>query len=455
MIFLICLLTIKIVESTTNYKNYQTAAISANKISYTVYNANNKIGTVYNIDALNQYLVKRFESKLAQNGGELFFGEDISVVETYVPEMNQKDTVETYEKIAEQNAFLIKAMKIKDLDSERTYVVSNLETWTEGIASIEKTLTALDKHQGVNSDTVLALNVEPEPAMVDINEVMTKEELVQTVMNEQNLLYETSHNSTFEEITRETGVSQEELAILNPTLTDSIIMPNVPVQITDGSYRNLFTKTELITVEEDVYFDVEYRDDENLYTGTEEIIQEGIPGKQRVEYLVKYLTDGTRIDINKNIKNVIQQPQTQVVIRGTKEAPNVGTGEYIWPVESRRVSTEFGGDYLYGEYRDHGALDINQGYGAPIWAIDNGVVVEEGFSSSYGYYVIIDHNNGVWSLYAHNTENIVHVGQIVPKGQVIAYMGSTGLSTGPHLHLEIRVGGNSKANSVNPRIYIS
>ncbi|MEG0912306.1 MAG: M23 family metallopeptidase, partial [Oscillospiraceae bacterium] len=84
-------------------------------------------------------------------------------------------------------------------------------------------------------------------------------------------------------------------------------------------------------------------------------------------------------------------------------------------------------------------VDIAGAYGTPIYAADNGVVtLATSIPWDYGTYVIIDHQNGLQTVYGHNSKNLVEVGDVVSRGQLIALMGSTGRSTGNHLHFETR-----------------
>lgn len=98
----------------------------------------------------------------------------------------------------------------------------------------------------------------------------------------------------------------------------------------------------------------------------------------------------------------------------------------------------------------HTGVDLGAPYGASIKAAKSGVVVRAEFNTAYGNMVIIDHGNGYQTLYAHSSQYVVSVGQKVTQGQTIAYVGSTGWSTGPHLHFEVRINGNP----VNPLNYI-
>lgn len=120
---------------------------------------------------------------------------------------------------------------------------------------------------------------------------------------------------------------------------------------------------------------------------------------------------------------------------GGYEGGAFGTGSFIWPTINRMIS---GNDYWSG----HLAIDIGSALGEPISASDAGVIVFAGWANGgYGNAVAIDHGNGYQTLYAHLNSVSVRCGQSVSQGQNIGYGGSTGNSTGPHLHFEIRYQG--------------
>jgi hypothetical protein len=109
-----------------------------------------------------------------------------------------------------------------------------------------------------------------------------------------------------------------------------------------------------------------------------------------------------------------------------------GTGSFVWPSTNRYV---VGNDYWSG----HLGIDIGAGMGAPIYAADSGVVVFSGPAfGGYGNMIMIDHGNGYQTLYAHLSQVSARCGQSVGQGQLIGFAGSTGNSTGPHLHFEVR-----------------
>ena len=119
-----------------------------------------------------------------------------------------------------------------------------------------------------------------------------------------------------------------------------------------------------------------------------------------------------------------------------------GSGQLAAPVVAP-ITSDFGWRIhpIYGTRRLHAGTDFGVDEGTPVHAADGGVVVEAGWVSGYGYTVIIDHGNGMSTLYAHNSEVAVSPGQTVSKGQVVSYSGNTGGSTGPHLHFEVRING--------------
>lgn len=136
-----------------------------------------------------------------------------------------------------------------------------------------------------------------------------------------------------------------------------------------------------------------------------------------------------------------------------EESSYSGGSGFIWPVGAYNITSGFG-------YRDaptagatsyHCGIDIGASSGQSIWAAASGTVTDASYSSAMGNYVVISHGNGVCTVYEHCSSLAVSVGQSVSQGQTIAYVGSTGISTGSHLHFGVTVGGSY----VNPLSYVS
>ena len=94
---------------------------------------------------------------------------------------------------------------------------------------------------------------------------------------------------------------------------------------------------------------------------------------------------------------------------------------------------------ITGIYSNHLGTDVRASYGTPIKSARGGVVITSTYNNSYGNYVVVNHGEGITTLYAHMSSRAVSVGQVVSQGEVLGYVGSTGSSTGNHLHFEVRV----------------
>jgi len=119
-----------------------------------------------------------------------------------------------------------------------------------------------------------------------------------------------------------------------------------------------------------------------------------------------------------------------------------GTGDLMWPV-SGPITSHFGvrRHPVYGDMRQHNGIDIGANHGTSVAAADSGTVITSAHNSTYGNYIVVSHGNGVATLYAHLSSRSVSAGAAVSKGQQIGLVGSTGISTGPHLHFEVSVNG--------------
>ena len=164
--------------------------------------------------------------------------------------------------------------------------------------------------------------------------------------------------------------------------------------------------------------------------------------ERQVEYAaLEAREDEAAAEIDRLIEELEEERRRLAAQQGAHVA---ATGSYIWPSASSVYVTSLFGSRLhpvYGYYRMHYGIDIGASYGTDIYAADGGYVTTSTYSSGYGNNVMIDHGDGRYTLYAHMTTRYVSEGDIVLQGDVIGIVGSTGVSTGPHIHFEVYEGG--------------
>ena len=229
---------------------------------------------------------------------------------------------------------------------------------------------------------------------------------------------------------------------------------------------SLYTDFE---VTDSLDYDIEVKYDDSKYEDYSKVTQKGKEGKIKYIYRLTYV-DGVQTDSVLKEEKVIKEPVTKIVVEGTKERPvkveendnsntsnnnesyegsGSSSGSFGWPLPyTSNITSGYGS--RWGRF--HSGIDIASGgcNGQTIVASDGGTVEWAGYDSSgYGNYVIINHNNGYKTLYGHCSTVYVSAGQSVSQGQSIAAVGSTGDSTGPHLHFEIRTSGGERLNPAN------
>ncbi|MBP3856950.1 MAG: peptidoglycan DD-metalloendopeptidase family protein [Ruminiclostridium sp.] len=264
--------------------------------------------------------------------------------------------------------------------------------------------------------------------------------------------YIVEEGETIEDICNTTGLTMHQIEILNPEMTSPEVVEGDRIKIRE---EVPFLAVNVSVTEEydtEVGYSTEYYNDDSLYNGVSRITTEGVEGVNHVTATVTYVNN---IETSRRVINakIITAPVTERIALGTKIPPeeysaaDAGYGKFIWPMDvgKSRISEP---TYWDGGYAGHAGIDIVEAYGAPIYAGASGTVILSGQNYGYGYCVIIDHGNGLQTLYGHCSELLVSVGEEVIQGQMIAKEGSSGYVTGPHLHFEVRMG-NVKLNPVH------
>ena len=263
---------------------------------------------------------------------------------------------------------------------------------------------------------------------------------------------------TLSAIARQHDITTAELRSMNPSHADKDTLKvgeKLLVQRARARLQVQVVKSVLKTEVIDYKTKTVYRDDKPVTHN--KVTTKGQEGSMDVTYEYIYL-DGEEIAVNRVAEVITKEPVTKVVEIGTKktytsggsevvQGDGIATGKWTWPVPVCH-------NVYQGYHSGHLAIDISSGptpvFNKPCVAADGGKVVYAGWYYNYGYYIKIDHGNGLYTTYAHLNAVEVVVGQLVSNGQRIGRIGNTGYSFGPHLHFEVIKNGVR----VNPLKYV-
>lgn len=279
---------------------------------------------------------------------------------------------------------------------------------------------------------------------VDMSQIRDRETAYQeiTAENEEPSIYVVQPGDSLSVIAENNDMTVEDIKMLNPQIeSDDDIYYDDRLNVTVPQAAVQILVEKQVTYEEEYNADIVYEDDADMYIGESEVIQEGSSGKHTVTDLVTYVGD-LEADREQLQESVQVAAVAQIIRRGTKSKPT-----YMFPVTNWNVTSNFG--YRWG--RLHAGTDVGVPIGTTVRASRGGQVITAGWVGGYGNCVMIDHGDGVVTVYGHLSEISVSVGQYVDQGQQIALSGNTGRSTGPHLHFEIRV--NGVATDAIPYLY--
>lgn len=270
-----------------------------------------------------------------------------------------------------------------------------------------------------------------------------------TVCTVEEAYYTVKTGDTFNRIAYSLDMSPAELAELNPDVNTSRIYTGQQLVIQQAvpflSVRTYANETYEAVVDSPI----EYIETPDLYIGNTSVKEQGTDGLALVNADAVYV-NGAEVERNILTSETLVEPTTTYMYTGTTPKPKTASnGYFIWPA-SGTITSYYGSRYIFGAYDFHLGIDIANKYGTNIYAADGGTVTYAGWKGSYGKLIIITHDDGRQTYYGHCSSLLVSAGQKVYQGQHIAEMGSTGNSTGSHLHFEIRVGGRT----VNPLNYL-
>lgn len=263
-----------------------------------------------------------------------------------------------------------------------------------------------------------------------------------TKEKEEKTFYKIVIGDCLSTIAAKNNLSMSALCSLNPGLTENtVLMPDTQLIITVPTPELSVVTTKRLTYEEDYNAEVQYVDNNSMYRGTNNVIQQGTTGHRKVIANVTY-TNGTETSRAYVQQTIVSESQPRIIEVGTLTPPT-----YVRPISGGQFSSGFG----WRAEGYHSGVDWSCSQGTTVIAAASGTVIKAGYFGGYGYCVEIRHSNGVVTRYAHLSKILVSAGQTVTQYNTIALTGNTGDSTGPHLHFEVIVNGNQ----VNPLNYVN
>lgn len=307
-------------------------------------------------------------------------------------------------------------------------------------ADYDALMAKLENHFKAKGATVRRMAIEPEikaEAVKTEEKILTVDEAFKLLLTggREEAVYVAEETESLASVAEKFNMTVDEIKALNANWQDPLHK---------GSKITVLKPAPMITVtleqemkaQSPVAFKTVTKEDPNQVKSVKKVAQAGKAGLLETTTCVKSENGKITSSVTESSR-LIQEPVDEIVAVGTKEG--LATGSFMTPTVGR-LTSPFGprwGRFHYG-------VDLANATGTNVVAADGGVVTRVGMAGSYGNLIIIDHQNGTSTRYAHLSAYNVKVGDVVQKGQSIGKIGSTGRSTGPHLHFEVRVGGVAK-----------
>ena len=457
---------------------------------YNVYLDGNLIGTLTDKEKLEEYIDTQNESYKKEYNVDTIYapnGLDIKADVVYSKKINTVE--EVYSKIQDNKPFTIKGYQytittsyIDDSDeySEKEHTneeqeetpsqikvyVLDKKTFEQSIETFIKTYAGEEAYEAYKNNTqkeiettgtiiekvFLKNNITVKETNIPVNEKIytNSDDLSKFLLfgeEEQKSEYTVLDGDTIETVSFNNKISTQEFLLSNQTFTsvNNLLFPGqvVTIGITNPQIQVVVKQYTVEDVESS--FETEITYDSTRVKGDNQTIRAGENGLNRVSKELEITNGIITSTTTKNIEE-LKPSISKLVVYGDKIIPNVGTGNWGWPTnQGYTISSPYGWrvDPINGSRSLHTGLDIaGTGLGSPVYASDNGTVIKSEYNGSgYGNYIVIDHNNGYYTSYAHMNQRKASVGDVVAKGQIIGYVGQTGRATGPHLHFEAWYGG--------------
>ena len=425
---------------------------------YHVYANQQYVGAVSNVEAVNKVLeTQENVAETRFKGLDVKAGSNINIVPEHVfnAETDDATTLKKLAQVAEvevtAQALLIDNRPVAYLKNKEDYeetlrqvklqfvTEEQLKQWIAN-QTAKKPLPELQVGEDRIIDITVKQAITEKQVKISPIKVMTPEQAVKLLMTGaiEQQKYVVKQGDVLGSIAKKHDLKIKELLALNPGITEETLLQidqELNVTVAKPLINvNIVREKKIVEVINNTKI---IEEDATMFKGEKVVKQQGSTGKKEASYRITE-ENGNRLNKELLQETVLVKPVDHIVVVGTKVVSSRGTGDFSWPTIGGYISSMMGN--RWGEY--HRGIDIARPNNYNILAADNGVVVDTGFDGSYGNKVVVNHNNGYTTLYAHLSEINVSVGQVVPKGAVIGIMGSTGVSTGTHLHFEVEKNGS-------------
>ena len=351
----------------------------------------------------------------------------------YSPAFAQENTPEE----AKAAAAVVENEKAADVVT--VYIGDEAVFNLKSAADYDALMKKIENYFKAQGATVRRMDIEPaiKAEAAKGEKTLTVDEAFKLLMTggKEEVVYVADKTESLESVAKKFNMTVDEIKALNANWEDPLHK---------GSKINVLKAAPMITVTLDqkvkaqatVPFKTVVREDAGQVKSLKKVERAGKAGVMETTTAIQSKNGKITSSVTESSR-LVQEAVDQIVVVGTKEG--VATGSFIKPTVGR-LSSPFGprwGRFHYG-------IDLANRTGTDVVAADGGVVTRVGMAGSYGNLIIIDHQNGTSTRYAHLSAYNVKVGDVVAQGQSIGKIGSTGRSTGPHLHFEVRVGGVAK-----------
>lgn len=357
----------------------------------------------------------------------------LSFEESHSKDSNLSNENDIKENIKSSVGFLVSGYSIQANGETLGFVKSKKEAEYIIDTIKEPYLKRIAKDSKIK-DVKLVEDIQMVKTRVKLEDISKQEELIKFIRTgaDEIKIHVVEVGESFWTIAKIYDSTVEDLISANPDSDPTRLKPGDEVKLMVPTSKITVATIEEVQYNEKLNYDVKVEEDSSMYANQKKIKVKGEYGESKVVAdEVKH--NGMLVEKNIITEEIIKEPTTEVVIKGTKPVPKTAaTGSFLMPTRGR-LSSRYG--MRWGTM--HRGIDLAASTGTNISAADGGTVTFAGYKGTYGYLVEIDHGNGYKTRYAHCSRILVKKGAKVYKGQVIAKVGNTGRSTGPHLHFEV------------------